>query len=84
MGAESCGSPRSTEARIDMAIVTLTPMPRGYLKISHKFRPRHPPIFPDGDPSPDDIELARALFVELDPESQEWYRRSGSSLFAGL
>ncbi len=41
----------------------------------------HPPIF-DGDPTPEDIELARALFAELDPESQEWYGRAG--VFAGL
>jgi hypothetical protein len=30
-------------------------------------------VFPDGEPDPDDIALALALFEELDPESQEWY-----------
>lgn len=61
--------------------VTLQPMPRAYLKYSPKFRPGHPPIFPDGDPSQEDIDLARALFLELDPESQEWYGKAG--VFAG-
>lgn len=55
--------------------VTIKPMPRSYLKIAPKFRPGTPPIF-DGDPSPQDIDEARALFAELDPESQAWYRGS--------
>lgn len=55
--------------------VTVTPMPRSYLKIK-KFRPGHPPVF-DCDPTPEDVALARALFLELDAESQAWYRRGG-------
>lgn len=54
--------------------VALQPMPRSYLKISGVSRPGHPPVF-DGDPAPGDIELARALFLELDADSQRWYCR---------
>jgi hypothetical protein len=38
-----------------------------------KFRSMPPPYFPDGAPSREDVELAIALFAELDPESQLWY-----------
>jgi hypothetical protein len=58
-----------------MANVNIRPMPRKYRKIPARWRPQHPPIF-DGDPTPEDRELARALFDELDPESQAWYRAS--------
>ena len=54
-----------------MAVI-IEPMPRSYLKIKKIFRPSHPPIY-DSPPTPADIEEARALFAELDPESQEWY-----------
>jgi hypothetical protein len=60
--------------------VTITPMPRAYLKIKEIFRPSHPPIF-DGDHTPEDIAEARALFAELDPESQRWYSK-GSKIFS--
>jgi len=59
-----------------LATVTLKPMPRAFLKVSEKFRPNHPPVF-DGDPTTADIEEARALFVELDEDSQHWYGKSG-------
>lgn len=38
-----------------------------------KYKPLHPPIFPDGDPTQDELELALALFAELDDESKTWY-----------
>lgn len=68
-----------------MAKVDIKPMPQGYRKISAKYRPQYPPIFPDGTPTDDDIVLARELFAALDEESQEWYRRGGRSrLFEGI
>jgi hypothetical protein len=63
-----------------MANVTITPLPAAYREIPEWLRPQQPPIF-DDDPTPEDIELARALFVELDAESQRWYRGRGSWLF---
>ena len=65
-----------------MATVNVMPLPQAYRKISAKYRPQHPPIFPDGDPTPADVELARALYRELDRDSQDWYR--GARVFAGL
>lgn len=59
--------------------VQIVPLPTWARKISPRFRPQHPPIF-DGEPTQDDVDLARALFAELDPESQAWYR--GSAIFA--
>ncbi len=56
--------------------VTLKPMPRSYLKISEKRCPGTPPIY-DSLPTLADIAEAHALFAELDPESQAWYRRNG-------
>jgi hypothetical protein len=65
-----------------MRTVTIIPLPRGYLKVSKKFWQTPPPTFPDGPPTPEEIELARALFLELDPESQDWYSRY--RIFDGL
>ena len=51
--------------------VSIAPLPawaRG-----KRFRPGPPPVFPTGEPTTDDVELALALFAELDPESQDWY-----------
>lgn len=63
-----------------MGTVNIQPMPMSYRELK-RFRPMPPPIFPDGPPTDDDIELARELFQALDPESQEWYRRGGSRVF---
>jgi hypothetical protein len=63
-----------------MANVTIKPMPAAYREIPERLRPGHPPIF-DGDPTPEDVELAQALFAELDAESQRWYRGRGTWLF---
>ncbi len=60
-----------------MATVNVSPMPRSYLEIPKHLRPGIPPIFPDGEPTPADIALARELFAALDPESQELYCRHG-------
>lgn len=54
-----------------MTNVNVYPIPDAYRGL--RFQPMPQPIF-DGDPSPDDIELARSLFLALDPESQRWYR----------
>lgn len=58
-----------------MANVNIRPLPAAYRAIPERLRPQHPPIF-DDNPTPEDIELARALWEELDPESQRWYSRS--------
>ena len=52
--------------------VNIRPMPVAYRSIPEKWRPQHPPIF-DGDPTPDDLDLARELWLALDEESQRWY-----------
>lgn len=68
-----------------MSRVEIIPMPQKRREISSKYRPIPPPIFPDGEPTDEDRELARELFKALDSESQEWYRRCGSrTLFDGL
>jgi hypothetical protein len=40
-----------------------------------RFKPLTAPVFPGyaSAPTHEEIELAMALFEELDPESQEWY-----------
>ena len=52
-------------------------LPRFYIekKISRIYWQSPPPLWRDGDPSPNDIELARELFRELDPFTREWYGR---------
>jgi len=55
------------------------------MKISKKYRPQHPPIFPDcGPEGPTESEkaLARELFQLLDDESKDWYR--GCRTFEGI
>lgn len=61
--------------------VEVNPMPTAYRSISKKFRPMPPPVFPDGQPTADEITLARELFELLDTESREWY--GGMMVFAG-
>lgn len=51
--------------------VDIQPMPAWARKI--KFHTGPPPVFPGGNPTPEDVELALALFQELDPASQRWY-----------
>jgi hypothetical protein len=53
--------------------VRISPMPTWVRQT--RYRPRPAPVFlGDADEaSRDDIELALALFEELDPESQGWY-----------
>lgn len=38
-----------------------------------RFRPLPPPVFPRGEPTLDEVELALALYRELDDESRRWY-----------
>jgi hypothetical protein len=54
-----------------MTSVEITPLPAWARRT--KYRQGHPPVFPGGDPTPADRELALALFAELDADSQEWY-----------
>ena len=63
-----------------MRAVNIHPLPTEFQ--GKRFRPHYPPIFPEGEPTDDEIELARALFLELDPESRRWYR--SCSLFKDL
>ena len=51
--------------------VNIEPMPAWMRRT--RFRPCPPPVFPDGPPTRDEIELALALYDELDPDSQQWY-----------
>jgi len=66
-----------------MSKVMISPMPESYKKISMKFRPGIPPIFPDGDPSENDRRLAVKLFLELDKDSRDWYKHN-SRIFKDL
>lgn len=59
-----------------MTTVNIQPLPAWARKA--RFKPMHPPIFSDGDPTPADRALAQELFEALDPESQRWYSSSGS------
>lgn len=54
-----------------MTTVQVSPLPAWARRT--RYRPAPPPIFPDGDPTRDDRELALALFAELDADSAEWY-----------
>jgi hypothetical protein len=62
--------------------VVVIPLPPKYRALKD-FRPGHPPIFPfAGEPTAEEIALARALYSKLDPESKAWYR--GCRTFEGL
>lgn len=65
-----------------MRTVTVRPLTEAERKISPLYRPRHPPIFPQGNPTPAERELARELFKLLDAESRRWY--GTASVFTGL
>jgi hypothetical protein len=67
-----------------MAEVKIIPASASLRKIPMRLWPLHPPIFQGGEPTEDDRQLARELFLALDEESQAWYRRGGSRLFDGL
>jgi hypothetical protein len=55
-------------------MVEINPLPLWCRKIPRRLWPGFPPPFPDGTPTPDDIEEARELYLALDPQSQWWYR----------
>lgn len=68
-------------------MVCIQPLPEFYRKISSKYWPCHPPIFPDcrpNGPTDDERELARELFRALDGESQRWYLNGRSSFFGDV
>lgn len=54
-----------------MNAVNVNPMPNWCR--STKYRQCPPPLFTDGSPTRDELELALALIAELDPESRNWY-----------
>ena len=56
--------------------VSIKPLPSGFRSIAPRLWCQHPPIFPDGEPSRDDIALAIELIEALDDESRAWYARS--------
>lgn len=62
--------------------VVIETLPKFYHKINPRFWPGFPPIFPDGDPTEADRDLARKLFLLLDEKSKTWYRKN--KLFDGL
>lgn len=60
-------------------MVNVVPLSLSVRAIPRRYRPQPPPIF-DCEPTEADVELARELFAELDPESQRWY--SGFAIFS--
>jgi hypothetical protein len=56
--------------------VDIRPLPAWARKT--RYKPLPPPVFV-GEPTRADVELALALFAELDAESQDWY---GGASFA--
>jgi hypothetical protein len=63
-----------------MTVCTIRPMSEANRKCSKKFRHQPPPIFMDidaGGVTKEDIEEAKELFKILDPESRDWYGRTG-------
>lgn len=67
-----------------MATVNIVPMPLYCRKIKPIYRQMPPPLFPEGNPTSEDIELARELFMALDEESKVWYRSRCFKTFEGL
>ena len=65
-----------------MTTVRIIPLHRWARKVPWRLRPIIPPIFPDEFPTEADKDLAYELFLALDPESQEWYRRHSVTLRA--
>ena len=62
-----------------MPTVNVIPLPDSYRPFK-RFLPMPPPIFPDGDPSADDVRLALELIEALDDQSRAWYGRREDSL----
>ena len=56
-----------------MAEVHVEPMPARVRQIPCRWRPMHPPVFQNGEPTRGDILLALELIDALDEESREWY-----------
>jgi hypothetical protein len=56
--------------------VKIVPLPAAFRGKPKRVWPLPPPIFPGGAPTPEDRQLARALFEQLDADSQTWYGHS--------
>lgn len=56
--------------------VVVVPMPAWMRKVPKRLRPSPPDVFPGGPPILADVVRARALFLQIDRESREWYSRS--------
>jgi hypothetical protein len=56
-----------------MADVHVAPMPARVRQIPCRWRPTHPPIFQNSDPTREDVLLALELVGALDAESFTWY-----------
>ena len=56
-----------------MAEVHVEPMPARVRQIPCRWRPMHPPIFQNGEPTREDVLLALELVNALDAESFAWY-----------
>jgi hypothetical protein len=64
-------------------MVVIEPLPLAFRDVPRLYWPGHPPIRPSGEtPEPGDRELARALYLALDPDSQIWW--SGLRPWIGL
>jgi len=64
-----------------MNTVNVAPMPEYLRKVRPIYRHCPPPVFPDGQPTADEITLARELFAALDDASRKWY--GGMAIFGG-
>jgi hypothetical protein len=53
--------------------VNIKPLPHGFRSVPRRLWCGHPPIFPDGEPTRDDVALAIELLEALDPDSFDWY-----------
>mgnify|MGYP003423323568 FL=1 len=61
--------------------VQIVPIPEWYASRGiTRFLPMPPPIFPDGDPTADDVRLALELIESLDDQSRAWYGSREDSL----
>ena len=53
--------------------VRITPMPNWMRKLPSRYWTVTPPTFPHGEPTEEDLRLARELYEALDPLSKRWH-----------
>jgi hypothetical protein len=56
--------------------VQVKPLPNGFRAVPRRLWCNHPPLFPAGAPTKEDLQVAVALLEELadvDPQSFDWY-----------